>query len=97
MDKTGNVAHSNKRKPPVYTLQPNPKGESRVPPAASSSQMQSRQALSRETLAALSATGIENLTSCLGRHTGTKPMTAGANEIRRLERAFHRSHSGCGP
>jgi len=49
--------------------------------------------LSAQRLAALRAAGIDDLAARFGRHTGTEPVAALADEVRGLKGAFHRSVS----
>ena len=44
--------------------------------------------------AAAGAARIQDLATCFGGHTGTKPVTALADKVRRLKSAFHRGYSG---
>ncbi len=44
----------------------------------------------RELRAAFGAAALENEAACLGRHTGTESVRAGALDFAGLERAFHR-------
>lgn len=82
-----------KQKPPGRFPLPGLAGQSREPPAVS---CLAGLCLRRQNLAALGAAGVQNPAATLGRHTGTEPMAAGANKVRRLKSAFHRDHSGSG-